>query len=320
MGSGRCRKSNRGALVSGRGYLSWLDTIQTHLSKENQLLLSESCFGHFLAIPDIQLQGQLYAVLIQKLERSSLARMRLAFRINERVIEFGPREFSLMTELRMDGWEEPPRESVFHKTFFHGKTDLVFCDIQKSFVQECVATRGESRNTFVLALLYILYGILLIRARKGKKIDLKYLHLVDDLSRFNYYGWGQVAYEFLVRTTHHAREIMDNLIAEDKNLAFDANGFAIALQMWVYEVDIVLSEKEHERLVSLGANDINHGPLSPTAVGAEQPKPRKLPTKESTTNLHTKGEQPSPNTTMRHSLRLNAARAASCIDRVHSLY
>ncbi|KAH6803746.1 hypothetical protein C2S51_031993 [Perilla frutescens var. frutescens] len=205
-----------------------------HLS--NQMLLNASCFGHFLAIPDIQFQGQLYVVLIRKLERSSLACMRLVFRINDRVIEFEPHKFSLMIELRMDGWKKPPMESVFHKTFFHGKTKLLFCDIQKSFVQECIAIGGESRNAFMLVLLHILYGILLIYAWNGKKIDLKYLHLVDDLEKFNYYGWGQVAYEFLMRTTHHTRDIMDNLIVEEKNLAFDANDFAITLQIWAYEV------------------------------------------------------------------------------------
>ncbi|KAH6794378.1 hypothetical protein C2S52_004855 [Perilla frutescens var. hirtella] len=224
-----------GALVSGREHLSWLDTIRTHLAQKNLMLLSASCFGHFLRIPDIQFQGQLYAALLRTLS-SSLARMRLSFRINDRIVEFGPREFSLITGVSMEGWVEPPTASAFHQNFFHGRTDLLFCDIQKSFVQKCVATGGESRDAFLLALLYILYGILLIRAQKGKKIDLKYLHLADDLVKFNYYGWGQVAYEFLVRTTHRAQNIMDNLIAEEKNLAFDANGFAIALQIWAYEV------------------------------------------------------------------------------------
>ncbi|KAH6809107.1 hypothetical protein C2S51_026890 [Perilla frutescens var. frutescens] len=206
------------------------------MSVEKRELLNASCFGHLLSIPDIQFQGQLYHVLIKKLEKSSLARQRLSFRISNRVIEFGPREFSLMTGLSMHGWEEPPSDSEFHETYFHGRTDLVFSDIQKSFIRECIATGGDSLDAFKLALLYIVYGILLIRARKSKRIDLKYFHLIDDLEKFNNFAWGQVSYEFLVRTGHRARDIPDNLIAEGKTLAYDVNGFAIALQTWAYEV------------------------------------------------------------------------------------
>ncbi|KAH6811396.1 hypothetical protein C2S51_025158 [Perilla frutescens var. frutescens] len=236
MSSNTSNTSRSGALVSGRGHLSWLNTIRSHLSVEKRELLNASCFGHLLSIPDIQFQGQLYHVLIKKLEKSSLPRQRLSFRINNRVIEFGPREFSLMTGLSMYGWEEPPSDSEFHETYFHGRTDLVFSDIQKSFIRECEATAGDSLDAFKLALLYIVYGILLICAKKSKRIDLKYFHLIDDLEKFNRFAWGQVSYEFLVRTAHRARDILDNLIAEGKTLAYDANGFAIALQTWAYEV------------------------------------------------------------------------------------
>ncbi|KAH6762122.1 hypothetical protein C2S52_019555 [Perilla frutescens var. hirtella] len=236
MSSNTSNTSRSGALVSGRGHLSWLNMIRSHLSVEKRELLNASCFGHLLSIPDIQFQGQLYHVLIKKLEKSSLPRQRLSFRINNRVIKFGPREFSLMTGLSMYGWEEPPSDSEFHETYFHGRTDLVFSDIQKSFIRECEATAGDSLDAFKLALLYIVYGILLIRARKLKRIDLKYFHLIDDLEKFNRFAWGQVSYEFLVCTAHRARDILDNLIAEWKTLAYDANGFAIALQTWAYEV------------------------------------------------------------------------------------
>ncbi|KAH6755215.1 HOPW1-1-interacting 1 [Perilla frutescens var. hirtella] len=230
------RSSGRGALVSGRGHLSWLDNIRQYLGKGNLHRLERSCFGHFIGVPDIQFQGQLYTVLIRKLEKSSLQRLRLTFGINDREAEFGPVEFCLVTGLKFKDWTEPPAHSEFHRVFFNGRDDLVFIDIHEAFVQECKSSGGESEDALKLAFLYILYGILLIRGRKHKKIDLKYFHLVDDLVKFNDFPWGQVAYEFLMRATHRAREFLDNLLAEEKNLAFDAHGFTIALQIWAYEV------------------------------------------------------------------------------------
>ncbi|KAH6793473.1 hypothetical protein C2S52_003950 [Perilla frutescens var. hirtella] len=222
-----------------------------------------------------------------------------------------------MTGLSMYGWEEPPSDSEFHETYFHGRNDLVFSDIQKSFIRECEATAGDSLDAFKLALLYIIYGILLIRARKSKMIDLKYFHLIDDLEKFNRFAWGQVSYEFLVRTAHRARDILDNLIAEGKTLAYDANGFAIALQMWAYGimpnlargcamrinryftakntgaylVDIILSDKEQHTLNFLRVNDITLGPLARRCDGEVIYKHRRLPKKCLGSDLQRNGNQ-----------------------------
>ncbi|KAH6757438.1 hypothetical protein C2S52_023431 [Perilla frutescens var. hirtella] len=225
-----------GALVSCRGHLAWLDHIRENLGMENLHELEKSCFGKFLAVPAIQFQGQLFNVLIRKLDKSSLGKLRLCFCINDSEVVFGPAEFALITGLNFKRGRDPPNESEFHEVVFHGAEDLVFYDIHKAFIKECKAITGKSQNSLKLSLLYILYGILLIRDRKWKRFDLKYMHLVDDISNFNHFHWGEVAYEFLMRSTHHSRELLENKLAGHKSLALDVNGFSLALQIWAYEV------------------------------------------------------------------------------------
>ncbi|KAH6776196.1 hypothetical protein C2S52_013757 [Perilla frutescens var. hirtella] len=162
-----------------------------------------------------------------------LGKLCLSFYINNCAAVFGSAKFSLITGLKFKEWSEPPTYSNFHEIVFDGSEDLVFHDIHKAFMKECKATAGESDNSLKLALLYIVYGILLIRDRKWKRLDLRYMHLVDDLSRFNEFPWGLVAFEFLVRSTHRARDVVENMLAENKNLSFEANGFSIALLIWV---------------------------------------------------------------------------------------
>ncbi|KAH6787281.1 hypothetical protein C2S52_006833 [Perilla frutescens var. hirtella] len=199
-----------GALASCRGHLAWLDHIRENLGKENLHQLEQSCFGKFLVVPAIQFQGQLYNVLIRKLDKSSLGKLPLCFCINDSEVVFGPAEFALITGLNFKRGRDPPNETEFHEVVFHGAEDLVFYDIHKAFIKECKATTGKSQNSFKLSLLYILYGILMIRDRKWKRLDLKYMHLVDDISNFNQFHWGEVAYEFLI----WAYEVMPNIASE----------------------------------------------------------------------------------------------------------
>ncbi|KAH6821502.1 crooked neck protein [Perilla frutescens var. hirtella] len=68
------------------------------------------------------------------------------------------------------------------------------------------------------------------------KIDMQYLHLVEDLHKFNEFPWGLVAYQLLVSSTLSVRSRMDVSKLTHPRAPIDMYGFSYALQAWVYEV------------------------------------------------------------------------------------
>ncbi|KAH6783737.1 hypothetical protein C2S52_008696 [Perilla frutescens var. hirtella] len=121
-------------------------------------------------------------------------------------------------------------------------------DVVQVFNSECRTSFGNSALSLHLAYLVILFGILLVAGGKSKSIDMTYLHLIDDLERFKSFPWGHVAYSHLVLRTHQSRRVVDNIERLNKRLAFDVNGFVLALQVWVYEVIPIVSRNCTVRL------------------------------------------------------------------------
>lgn len=90
---------------------------------------------------------------------------------------------------------------------FLGRGGLKFHDIHSKFVGEC-RKDGNSVESLKLGLLYVVYGFLLGRDKFTDNVDLKYLHLVDDLDVFVNFPWGSVSYNFLVKQMHRAVAIV----------------------------------------------------------------------------------------------------------------
>ncbi|KAK6153049.1 hypothetical protein DH2020_012688 [Rehmannia glutinosa] len=82
----------------------------------------------------------------------------------------------------------------------------------------------------------------------AKKLDEKYIYLVDNLKAFNAYPWGRISYEFIVSDI---RSCMSDRVQnfwkrkekkkvekkKDHNMEkFDVSGFTHTLQVWAYEV------------------------------------------------------------------------------------
>ncbi|KAH6783956.1 hypothetical protein C2S52_008915 [Perilla frutescens var. hirtella] len=141
--------------------------------------------------------------------------MRLAFKINEQLCEFGPKEFAVMTGLNFNGPLDTPKSSKFHNSVFNGKCSIFLKDIHKAFDDESKRSGSRSMKALQLALLYLLFGILLVKDRCNKKIELGYLHLIDDLDMF---------------------DKLIGLVENQKKLAFDAYGFTFPIQIWAYEI------------------------------------------------------------------------------------
>lgn len=225
-----------GANVSARNQCDYLSDIRGGLDKENLTRFRESCFGPWLGMDCNQSQGQLLFLMYKHIDPESIHQRQISFVINERRLEFGPVEFFTITGLRFGKWEDPPESSAIHSDVFGGKQKLFVKDVYDAFAKESADSGGKGDKVLKLALLLMLYSYLLVRHRTGKRIEVQYLHLVDDLERFNQFPWGVVVYQFLVTASHNCKTIIDNSLAVDKKPTFDAYGFTFAIQVFAYEV------------------------------------------------------------------------------------
>ncbi|KAL8535567.1 hypothetical protein ACS0TY_011264 [Phlomoides rotata] len=152
-------------------------------------------------------------------------------------------EFVVITCLKFGPTTEIPDNSKFFNKVFKGKTSLQVKDVQLAFLKSCKIDKGSRDEALKLALLWVLFGILLVKDKTTKKIDMKFVHLVDNLDDFNNYSWGRLAYDVLVKNmrkhmgpksvTRRAKK----LTTKDKPTLphIDVHGFAHVLQLWAYE-------------------------------------------------------------------------------------
>ncbi|KAH6783947.1 hypothetical protein C2S52_008906 [Perilla frutescens var. hirtella] len=162
--------------------------------------------------------------------------MRLSFKINSDIVEFGPKEFAVMTGLRLAGDTETPSTSTFYSEVFKNKKPLYFVDIEKKLEAAHKAGQAGAETSYKLVMLLVVYGILLAKDRTSKGVTLEYLHVVDDVHRFNNFSWGKVTYEFLIKSMEQARSCLARAKRKDGRRAIDVHGFLYPVQAWLYEI------------------------------------------------------------------------------------
>lgn len=172
-------------------------------------------------------------MLCSNLQQLPRDQMILRFKIQSYYIAFGLADFATMCGLKYGGDGRLPTQSNFHNNIFNGKADVSFEDIKTAFKRECKMTAGDSERCLKLAMLYIVYGMHILEDPK-KSIDLRYLHLIDDMDRFNSFSWGRVAFDFLIKHTIKSSNSLEQVYARGGTL--NALGFVYALQAWAYEV------------------------------------------------------------------------------------
>ncbi|KAH6827641.1 hypothetical protein C2S53_018899 [Perilla frutescens var. hirtella] len=191
VGDSCAQRGCAGVLLLRRSNLAVLNTIRDNLDDVNFEKMKGSCFGHLFQQTEFSCQGQLLATLLKKLQRHSLGRMRLSFKINNDIVEFGPKEFAVKTGLKLAGDTETPSTSAFYSEVFKNKKPLYFIDIEKKLEAAHKAGQAGSETSYKLAFLLVVYGILLTKDRTSKAVTLEYLHVVDDGQRFNNFPWGK---------------------------------------------------------------------------------------------------------------------------------
>lgn len=152
--------------------LSVLLKIKDNLNDDMKERFKKSCFGAFYDMKDITFLGQLYLHLLLK-QDSQLAGEKLLFHVKNYMTEFGPNKFSLVTGLWFDSKPVIPVQFTFYKDVFGlEEKELFVKDIDEAFMHATKSsTRGESERALKLELLWVLYGILLIKDKTMKRID-----------------------------------------------------------------------------------------------------------------------------------------------------
>ncbi|KAL8552980.1 hypothetical protein ACS0TY_001594 [Phlomoides rotata] len=223
--------------LHARANLDSIDKIRRGLKGQNLKKFGESCFGPLLQMSKMRFHGQLYHHLLLNQDRM-VSLKNLVFHVGNKDAVFGPIEFSLITGLKFGSLIDCPLKSTLHEKYFkHLQQSISIKDIHTAFekVDQC------SEDCLKLALLLFLYGVLLGQ-HNNKNIDMRYFHLVDNISEFNDYPWGRVAFEYLIENIHcNMRVIIEGCSSEKTEKAtnhekyIDCNGFIYALQCWAFE-------------------------------------------------------------------------------------
>ncbi|KAH6830129.1 hypothetical protein C2S53_017970 [Perilla frutescens var. hirtella] len=184
----------------------------------------------------MKFQGQLVYHLLLHMEDHINSNGVLRFKINDRVFVFGLKEYFLITGLKFGVVEALLTESIIYKKIFDSKVLMKLQDIEKAFEIAYLASNGVGQLMLKLAHLLVLYALLLCRDTHGKMIDVQYVHLVDDLSKFEKYPWGSISYKFMVDSIVDARARLKNMLNKKMKPMFDIYGFTFVFQVWAFEI------------------------------------------------------------------------------------
>ncbi|XP_057810722.1 uncharacterized protein LOC131025122 [Salvia miltiorrhiza] len=230
------RPTPPGVKLRARGQMWYLHDIMEQLSVSKFCILRNSCFAKLFEIGEMHFQGELVNLLCRRLHSSSLDRKTLLFNFSDHLVEFGPADFCAMTGLKFGGSRKLPKNSKFHGEVFSCRNDMFFADIETKFRNKCLTTEGNSVRSVKLAYLLIVYGLLVMNDPSNGKLDLGYMHLVDNMDNFHDFPWGLVAYEYLMAATHRLKTEMLAAENEKSKITLEVSGFIYVLQCWCFEV------------------------------------------------------------------------------------
>ncbi|VFQ70049.1 unnamed protein product [Cuscuta campestris] len=168
----------------------------------------------------------------------------ISFSIADTQITFAKKDFQEVSGFRfgsgsenMENYTEP---SDISKRYFNGQINVTKENVKIEFERVKRNINREALNAVKLGLLYMLETCI-IGNQPSIKLPGLYLHLVDDLSKFNRYPWGEDVWKDLVENVQKCCCI----IKTSKKPRFNFPGFHFALQIWAYETfPVLMQEKE----------------------------------------------------------------------------
>ncbi|VFQ65620.1 unnamed protein product [Cuscuta campestris] len=213
--------------------------VEGVVSDADLVELKESAFGDFFNLGGIKwFTGQLMILLalnyVEPLKRSGCVDS-LKFHIGDKVVEFKKTDFALITglkfgkETKFEGidMDEPNDISL---RFFRGKMTVTRLDVEHVFKNIRAIGCRQPMDVVKLALLYLLCCHVVGNQGRTKILAL-YMHLVNDVKRFNDFEWGEHLWTDLVESMGRCSSILNT----GGNGRFTFPGFLFPLQIWPFE-------------------------------------------------------------------------------------
>lgn len=227
----------RSASIHGRSSPSQIvSLLKQRLDAANIEKFRSSCFGQYVDIPHMSLQGPLIFSLLRNLKGDPYGEGKMRFDFKGVEAEFGPDEFYSISGLSFGPPVVIPENSNFVATTFGLNGSTITKCIKERFIELCNETGGGGDDALKLGLCLFLYAVLIGRGTTNHPIHVKYMNLCDDLEAFNSYPWGRLAYEFMVDEFQKSKIVVDRQIGNENNVSCDVFGFVLCLQVWAFHV------------------------------------------------------------------------------------
>ena len=206
--------------------------IKEHLSANQLKMFRSTCFGHFLDLKQLKLQGQLVHCLLLR-EVNHPATDEIWFSIGGYNLRFSIGEFGIITGLKcVDDFDRSSianyEKNTLIEKYFNGADK-----VKREAVEECFFS-GKfdcDEDAVKIAVLYFVM-MYFFTSPKDKFVIKDYVDIVD-AGLFNEYCWGRDVFSFTVESMKG--KMLRVQKKGDSYHYYRLNGFPLVLQVWFYE-------------------------------------------------------------------------------------
>lgn len=235
------RYIQKGMKINFFGHLNeTVTTIMNKLSVTQQNLFRRTAFGKFLESEKTVMSAKIIYNLMMRIadEKGYSGNEEMFFEIAGQLVTFSITDLALITGLKCHG--EPDQKQLnIRGTSAVGK--MYFME-QKNLKRDAIKLIFQSMNpdndeiAVKVALLFFVSNLVLAN-NSNVYLDSFYLHLVEDLDRFNKYPWGRVLWDDMTRCLRHAAEseAIKSKARITRSGTINVFGWQLPLQVWAYE-------------------------------------------------------------------------------------
>ncbi|VFQ58396.1 unnamed protein product [Cuscuta campestris] len=221
-------------------------SVEEVVSASELAELKESAFGVFFTLGEIKwVNGQLLILFalnyVEPIKRSGEVD-RLKFHIGNRIVEFKKTDFPLITGMKFGKeakYEDIDQENLndINTRYFRGKMSVSRLEVENVF-NGIKNNKDRGRLDAVKLALLILVVNQVVGNHQGlTKIPALYMHVVDNLERFNEFQWGEHLWKNLVESIRKCLAILNS----GEHCRFTFPSFLFPLQIWAFETFPYLS-------------------------------------------------------------------------------
>ncbi|XP_026444735.1 WD repeat-containing protein 87-like [Papaver somniferum] len=249
-----CKNKQPAAKINSHSKINFIKHFESQLKGTPYLkVLEDSCFGHLIHLPEINLYANvIYNVLLKRKYPSKKDKEEkdgMPFNIGNQEICFSKREFAMMSGLKFQGSEKidyNPEKIRLMKVHFPGQHSVKLEELIKKFNQ-----LKNSKDKVKLGLLYIAEAVIMGHRPKWN-INKGLFFLVDNIEEFNRYPWGKLSYKETIKSLICLSEKKN--VSKSKHLVGKVShhlyGFPLVFQAWIFhsipELQQVYTEKNED--------------------------------------------------------------------------